>query len=59
MKIVYKLLLFYLFNMSMLKCFRALRNNNRIKLNMHHSQYIISNNNKKIFGDDEKENFFM
>ena len=59
MKIVYKLLLFYLFNMSMLKCFRTLRNNNRIKLNMHHSQYIISNNNKKIFGDDEKENFFI
>ena len=59
MKIVYKLLLFYLFNMSMLKCFLTLRNNNRLRLNMHHSQYIISNNNKKIFGDDEKENFFM
>ena len=59
MKILYKLLLFYLFNMSLLKCFRTLRNNNRITLNMYNSQYIISNNNKKIFGDNEKENFFI
>jgi hypothetical protein len=26
---------------------------------MYNSQYIISNNNKKIFGDNEKENFFI
>ena len=59
MNFLYKIIVFYLFNMSLLRCFRTLRNNNRIKLNMYNSQYIISNNNKKIFGDDEKENFFM
>jgi len=59
MNFVYKILLFYLFNMSFMKCFRSLRNNNRVKLNMYNSQYIISNNNKKIFGDNEKENFFI
>lgn len=53
MKYIYKVFLFYLFNMTFLKMMRSYQTK---YMNMN-SQYIITNSNKRTFGMNEKENY--